>query len=304
MKQLRKKLAALFLAAAACISLAAPVSAAAEGWRKDGTGWWYQDADGGYPAVEWRNIHYNKYYFDADGYMATGWQIVDGEWYYLCPRQDGALPEGAMASGVVEIDGRTHCFGPDGAAFRGTRQENGWYCIFSDRGEVQYAVRQGYYQYDCPEGWTVTDLGRVLDLNLDSGQEEVRINVSGVDSSAKYDLFDTLSQFRQAQKETIERVFSYGPEPAENLRVTSRTLRDTQAEDALVYDVRFIRNGREMHTRVSYLFFDGEFVQAVYAAPEDCFADHEEAAEELVRSIVPAENGGGQTRRQYQYRRD
>ena len=33
MKQLRKKFAALFLAAAACVSLAAPVSAAEEGWR-------------------------------------------------------------------------------------------------------------------------------------------------------------------------------------------------------------------------------------------------------------------------------
>ena len=48
----KKRLAVLALAAVSCVSLAAPVSAVAEGWRKDGAGWWYRDADGGYPAAE------------------------------------------------------------------------------------------------------------------------------------------------------------------------------------------------------------------------------------------------------------
>lgn len=43
----------------------------ATGWKKDDKGWWYRDADGGYPRECWRQIEGKWYYFDQDGYMLS-----------------------------------------------------------------------------------------------------------------------------------------------------------------------------------------------------------------------------------------
>lgn len=47
------------------------------GWQKDAQGWWYRDADGGYPRECWRQIGDYWYYFDQDGYM-----LADTEFTY------------------------------------------------------------------------------------------------------------------------------------------------------------------------------------------------------------------------------
>ena len=62
-----------------------------EGWKNaaDNVRWWYQNADGSYPASQWKEINGKWYYFDAEGYMATGWIKVGGLDYCLAP--DGAL---------------------------------------------------------------------------------------------------------------------------------------------------------------------------------------------------------------------
>lgn len=62
--------------------------AVAEGWRKaaDGVRWWYEYADRSY-AVGWKNLNStsgkHRYYFDADGFMVTGWRQIDGNWYFF-----------------------------------------------------------------------------------------------------------------------------------------------------------------------------------------------------------------------------
>ena len=59
------------------------------GWHRDGNGWWYQNADGTWPAMCWKMINHHWYLFGASGYMLTGWVQWDGEktgtgdWYYL-----------------------------------------------------------------------------------------------------------------------------------------------------------------------------------------------------------------------------
>lgn len=76
------------------------------GWVKDSNGRWWQDADGTYPAQEWRLINHHWYLFDSNGYACTGWhrwnpatKRVDsgdgsGDWYFLDSTKDGPL-EGA-----------------------------------------------------------------------------------------------------------------------------------------------------------------------------------------------------------------
>lgn len=44
--------------------------------------WWYQNADGTYPANCWQQVGDKWYFFDAEGYMATGWVQWEGKEYY------------------------------------------------------------------------------------------------------------------------------------------------------------------------------------------------------------------------------
>ena len=60
-------------------------------WVQDGTGWWYQEDNGSYPAGTWSYINDAWYYFDGSGYMLTGWQWIGGTWYYLSIEGRGSL---------------------------------------------------------------------------------------------------------------------------------------------------------------------------------------------------------------------
>lgn len=69
------------------------------GWVKNDRGWWYQKADGTYPASCWFEINGQWYLFDQDGYMLTGWQKADGYWYYL--NADGSMAANTTIDGYV-----------------------------------------------------------------------------------------------------------------------------------------------------------------------------------------------------------
>ncbi len=55
-------------------------------WKQDSKGWWYQNADGSYPASTWKQIDGKWYYFLSDGYMDYSeyrdgcWLNADGSW--------------------------------------------------------------------------------------------------------------------------------------------------------------------------------------------------------------------------------
>ena len=66
-----------------------------EGWKQDNTGWWYQNADGSYPANSWKEINGAWYYFEGNGYMASNKWIGN---YYV-----GA--SGAMLTNTTAPDG-------------------------------------------------------------------------------------------------------------------------------------------------------------------------------------------------------
>lgn len=101
------KAAAGILTALMITAPAVPVHATT-GWNVNGTGWWWEESDGSYPAGEWKQINGTWYYFDGDGYMATGWRNLGGTWYYM----DGS---GAMATGWREIGGTWYYFYGSGA---------------------------------------------------------------------------------------------------------------------------------------------------------------------------------------------
>lgn len=71
------------------------------GWKQNETGWWYQRADGTYPRDAWEMIGYDWYYFDQNGYMATGWIDWNGNQYYC------GQPDGRMLADTVTPDGFT-----------------------------------------------------------------------------------------------------------------------------------------------------------------------------------------------------
>lgn len=57
---------------------------------ENGIGWRWQKSDGSYEMNQWKKISEKWYYFDSEGYMATGWIKVD-EVYYFLDLQTGEL---------------------------------------------------------------------------------------------------------------------------------------------------------------------------------------------------------------------
>lgn len=88
-----------------------------EGWLQDGTGWWYKKADGTYPADQWFQDPADSrwYFFDARGYMKTGWIDWNGSRYY-CDAQGS--PSGAMVTGEYTVDGVVCRFDESGVLVR------------------------------------------------------------------------------------------------------------------------------------------------------------------------------------------
>ena len=70
-------------------------------WISDAKGWWYKEANGSYPKLTWKEISYNGvkswYYFDEQGYMATGWRLINGKWYYMYEKTEKQYVKGSMA---------------------------------------------------------------------------------------------------------------------------------------------------------------------------------------------------------------
>lgn len=75
----------------------------------DGTGrWWYRHANGCYTTNNWELIDGSWYFFDASGWMVTGWIHWNGNTYYC-------LNSGKMVTGDVIIDGQGRHFDESGA---------------------------------------------------------------------------------------------------------------------------------------------------------------------------------------------
>ncbi len=78
-------------------------------WERDDKGWYCQHKDGNYLYNEWLEYEDNWYYFNSEGYMVTGWQIIDGVVYYFSPdvESEGMMLRDTSINGVpVLSDGK------------------------------------------------------------------------------------------------------------------------------------------------------------------------------------------------------
>ena len=57
-------------------------------WVNDNKGWMWLNADRTWAKNGWKRINNKDYYFNADGYMYTGWVFTDGNWYHLSDNGD------------------------------------------------------------------------------------------------------------------------------------------------------------------------------------------------------------------------
>lgn len=104
MKKSKKQIITGILAASLVMGSAMPVLAA-EGWKQNTTGWWYEYDDGTYVVNAWKFINNEWYFFDQNGYMSRGWVLDNNTWYFC-------NADGAMQSGWVRVDGAVYYLNP------------------------------------------------------------------------------------------------------------------------------------------------------------------------------------------------
>jgi len=85
-----------------------PSGVMATGWLLDRGTWYYLDSEGTM-LTGWVKVGGVWYHLGASGAMSTGWLLDGGTWYWL----DSS--SGAMATGVVTVEGRASSFASSGA---------------------------------------------------------------------------------------------------------------------------------------------------------------------------------------------
>ena len=102
-------------------------------WMKDAKGWWLRFSDGTWPmadrtgAYHWEKINGRWWAFGADGYISTGWiyDTVYQSWFYMDENQ-------GMLTGWQFINGKWYYFNPNPDGTAGTmyvkrQTPDGWY---------------------------------------------------------------------------------------------------------------------------------------------------------------------------------
>lgn len=109
MKKTTKTLLCGFMAAVMLSAIPGSTGNAKEeipGWTNNGYGWWYDLGNGTYLADGKYPIGYDYYYFDASGYMQTGWVYEDGFWIYFEPGKGNQANSKWIGDYYVDMSGR------------------------------------------------------------------------------------------------------------------------------------------------------------------------------------------------------
>lgn len=210
-------------------------------WKEDEKGWRYYKNDGTL-ATGTQNIDGEKYQFDNQGYMQTGWQKDDsGKWNYF-DKESGAAKknqwitddengrkyyvknDGTMADNeIVEINGKKYFFQKDGPLGINKWIESGgnWY-----RTDASGQVQTGWYK----DGWKWYYLG-------DDGK---MVSSDWIDyKGEKYFLHkDGAMAFNTYIKETGSDVYKWVDQDGKY-----DPSRDTTNPDLSKYSVAYYKNG-------------------------------------------------------------
>ena len=149
-------------------------------WKQDAVGWWYDNGDGTYPKSEFKTIEGTVYYFKANGYMATGWQHINGSWYVFDNSGDMKknawegnywLGEDGVMVTNAWVDNNQYYVGSDGKWIEGygkpkwVQDAVGWWY---DNGDGSYPINEfktilGADYYFKPDGYMATGWVKVAD---------------------------------------------------------------------------------------------------------------------------------------------
>ena len=155
-------------------------------WNWDGTGWRCLDADGNALADGWHQLPYNGtaewYYFNEQGYMATGWVTVEGQTYYLNPQADGS--QGKMVTGWQYLDDVWYYFNEVSDGTKGAMLKAGWHYL-------PYEGSVDWYYFDeaghMLTGWITVDGARYyLNPEADGTRGRMRTGWQQIDGKWYY----------------------------------------------------------------------------------------------------------------------
>ncbi len=174
MKKLKlSKLIASTLVIASILALN-PIGANAE-WRQNSNGWWY--AEGSSWAIGEKQIDNHFYYFDASGYMETGWKKINGRWKYFDDN-------GCEKIGLIQYGDKTYCTGPNGYMITNTSAYD-WY--FDNDGVGTKCINIGEFEIDKASGTIVSYKGNDTSLVIPSELEGIEIKRIGFSAFANSD---------------------------------------------------------------------------------------------------------------------
>nr|DAR81787.1 MAG TPA: hypothetical protein [Caudoviricetes sp.] len=119
-------------------------------WKRNDTGWWWEESDGSYPTNSWKQINNEWFYFDDHGYCLINRWFNDGkDWFYLDQR-------GAMVTGWMYIGNYWYYFKSDGRMAKGwVKYRETWYYLDEKNGDMksnQFIKSGNGWYYLKPDG--------------------------------------------------------------------------------------------------------------------------------------------------------
>ena len=111
-------------------------------------------------ATGWEKVNGTWYYFKSSGAMQTGWLQEGKTWYYL-------KSSGAMATGWEKVNGTWYYFNPSGAMQTGWLKEGSKWYYLKPSGAMVIGVEkiEGTYYYFNSSGVMQKNLGSNFDIN-------------------------------------------------------------------------------------------------------------------------------------------
>ncbi len=121
-------------------------------WSKDENGnWTFVDEDGNAVSDTWAVIDGERYFFNEEGVMETGWVLDEDTWYYLAE-------SGAMATGWVNDNGTWYYMEETGEMQTGWANDNGTWYYMNESGAMQtgWELVNGTWYYMAESGAMAT----------------------------------------------------------------------------------------------------------------------------------------------------